>query len=568
MLRGFFSHSQPQDQTTPKASDQRNPFDFLAAVTPSRKNSHTSSSTPSSSSSLQPPAPSSSSIPSTGTSTPTLRPSASYSGSFSAAQGGGFFGQQQQGAGSTEPSTPGAVTPGGVRSQPTTGQSVDPFYFPLISFSRAAGSRSPLPPTAPAARRAEAARSGEPSPLFFQPLCLLSPLRASADALRRPSSLSYLSVTLSRVAHLTPPCSPLYHPPRRSRHPHIAIMPDVSAAVNMPSRRSRRTAFTDSPSPPMPHSASSTSSNSTLTASTSSTTPTTSPSFSSSSFPSSLRSRTSPPPLLPLCTAASPTPATTAISRHEPDFSLPAAPPALSRRQTAGPSAPRGKLLVKLIAARHLCAPSPASRPYVVVTFDQNEFVSREPVPAGEGAEEAVGVAMPRPPKLVKMVEEEGPTPEALKPTLLPATPGGGLNPGEKGRDEMPAVLVDPGEPASAEVQVAGSASGGSGSSAAMSKSPSSSGIGRSLAADRTANGNGNGNGINLDSMDADQQTPQKPPRPTLSPVNTSVWSPSDDPTTPTGAVSEPQGGILGAQWGAADHEMAYNPTWKHEVVL
>ncbi|KAM0753060.1 kinase-like protein [Meredithblackwellia eburnea MCA 4105] len=57
-------------------------------------------------------------------------------------------------------------------------------------------------------------------------------------------------------------------------------------------------------------------------------------------------------------------------------------------------SSPKGKLSVKLIAARHLSSPSAASRPYVVVTFDQNEFVSREPI--REEDEEATGFAIPK----------------------------------------------------------------------------------------------------------------------------------------------------------------------------
>ncbi|KAL1723631.1 putative serine/threonine protein kinase [Schizophyllum commune] len=45
----------------------------------------------------------------------------------------------------------------------------------------------------------------------------------------------------------------------------------------------------------------------------------------------------------------------------------------------AGPNASKGKIHVKLIQARGLNVPSPNSRPYVVVTYDQSEFVSRDP---------------------------------------------------------------------------------------------------------------------------------------------------------------------------------------------
>jgi hypothetical protein len=40
---------------------------------------------------------------------------------------------------------------------------------------------------------------------------------------------------------------------------------------------------------------------------------------------------------------------------------------------------PRGQLHVKLIQARGLAVKSALSRPYVVVVYEQNEFISREP---------------------------------------------------------------------------------------------------------------------------------------------------------------------------------------------
>ncbi|GAA5854220.1 hypothetical protein JCM8547_001739 [Rhodosporidiobolus lusitaniae] len=280
-------------------------------------------------------------------------------------------------------------------------------------------------------------------------------------------------------------------------------------------RSTRRDAFRESP----PSDSALSSSSSTVTGSSS--TPTTSPSLGSASPSRSLsRSPASLARFPPSRSLPPPAPASTAISRAEPDFSFTSQPGTLTRRQTAQ-SAPRGKLLVKLIQARHLSAPSPASRPYVVVTFDQNEFVSREPI--HEETEEATGVAKPKPPQLAALAEQGDP--EGLKPTALPATPGGGLNPGEK--DYHPAVPV---------------------LSSPLSKSPSS-GIGRTLEGYRNGTGSANGG-------------EGKPSRPTLQPVDTSVWNPSDDPTTPTGVPREPQMGIL----GNADDDMAYNPTWKHEV--
>ncbi|BGP16551.1 hypothetical protein JCM10213_000537 [Rhodosporidiobolus nylandii] len=323
----FFGRA--EDQETPKASDRANPFDFLSAVTPSRKNSSASTSTAAPPPAQQHQQHAQGQQAHGGSNTPTLRPSPSYSGGLGASPASGFFA-------ASEPPTPGAVTPGGARSQPTT-----------------------------------------------------------------------------------------------------------------------------------------------------------------------------------------------ALSTDEPDFSFTTQPSALTRRQTTQ-SAPRGKLTVKLIGARHLSAPSPASRPYVVVTFDQNEFVSREPI--HEEADDAVGVALPKPPQLVAL-QEQG-DPEGLRPTLLPATPGGAPNPSEKGA-ESPAR--------SAEVGASG-----------MSNSPSS-GVGRTLEEYREGNASANGN------ANGGEQR-EKPARPTLQPVDTSVWNPSDDPTTPTGAV--PRSGIL----GAADDDMAYNPTWKHEA--
>ncbi|GAA5921780.1 hypothetical protein JCM3775_001817 [Rhodotorula graminis] len=228
-----------------------------------------------------------------------------------------------------------------------------------------------------------------------------------------------------------------------------------------------------------------------------------------------------------------------AISRAEPDFSFKTLPGALTRRQTS-PNAPKGRLVVKLISARHLSPPSHASRPYVVVTFDQNEFVSREPV--HEEGDEAVGIAKPKPAQLFAL-QEQG-KPEGLKPGALPALPAGSPNPGQMATEQL-----DPATPAPPYA------------SSLMSKSPSSA-LGRSLEGYR--------NGLSPSSASASASaggaeslaTPGRSERPSLSPVNTGVWNPNDDPTTPTGAGPEPQGGIL----GVGDDSMAYNPTWKHEV--
>ncbi|GAA5940929.1 uncharacterized protein JCM15063_000923 [Sporobolomyces koalae] len=101
MLKGFFGGvSQPQDQTTPKASEQRNPFDLLSSITPSRRASQATGTQP-------PPTPGQS-----GLKTPTLQPRVSYSSPNT--PGGGSDGGL---------TTPGASVPGtpGGRALPTTG---------------------------------------------------------------------------------------------------------------------------------------------------------------------------------------------------------------------------------------------------------------------------------------------------------------------------------------------------------------------------------------------------------------------------------------------------------------
>lgn len=66
-----------------------------------------------------------------------------------------------------------------------------------------------------------------------------------------------------------------------------------------------------------------------------------------------------------------------------------------SSTATRDTAAPRGQLTVKLVEARGLSIES-SSRPapYAVVSFDNNEFIGREPIDAG--AEEARGTAVPK----------------------------------------------------------------------------------------------------------------------------------------------------------------------------
>lgn len=70
--------------------------------------------------------------------------------------------------------------------------------------------------------------------------------------------------------------------------------------------------------------------------------------------------------------------------KSKPPSSLPSPKP-----QTSGPS--KGQIHVKLIQARGLNVPSLHARPYIVVQFEQNEFVSRDPT--DETDREVKGVA-------------------------------------------------------------------------------------------------------------------------------------------------------------------------------
>jgi len=105
---------------------------------------------------------------------------------------------------------------------------------------------------------------------------------------------------------------------------------------------------------------------------------------------------------------------TTHLTLHAPDFDMQVPPvkrsshsrsppptlasspsrplPSHSSSSTATPSiSSKGQIHVKLISARGLNAPSIKSRPYVVVVFENNEFVSRDPT--DESDKEVRGVA-------------------------------------------------------------------------------------------------------------------------------------------------------------------------------
>ncbi|KAG5654477.1 hypothetical protein H0H81_001976 [Sphagnurus paluster] len=102
---------------------------------------------------------------------------------------------------------------------------------------------------------------------------------------------------------------------------------------------------------------------------------------------------------------------TTQLSLHAPDFNM-QQPPTASRRALASKSSPsspspsphtatststpqvtssRGQIHVKLIQARGLNVRASSARPYVVVQFEKNEFVSRDPT--AESDKEVKGTA-------------------------------------------------------------------------------------------------------------------------------------------------------------------------------
>ncbi|KDQ20690.1 hypothetical protein BOTBODRAFT_26708 [Botryobasidium botryosum FD-172 SS1] len=86
-------------------------------------------------------------------------------------------------------------------------------------------------------------------------------------------------------------------------------------------------------------------------------------------------------PALGVPTTSAPT---TQISLTTPEFKI-QRPPFRRNRTSSNPTSngvtsSKGQIHVKLIQARGLSVVSPDARPYVVVQFEQNEFVSREPI--------------------------------------------------------------------------------------------------------------------------------------------------------------------------------------------
>lgn len=96
--------------------------------------------------------------------------------------------------------------------------------------------------------------------------------------------------------------------------------------------------------------------------------------------------------------------ATTQLSLNPPEFKLKSAPPlrrnhshtpSIKEKEQAGASS-RGQLHVKLIGARGLNVNSARARPYVVVQFEQSEFVSRDPIAESDAPVRGVPAALSR----------------------------------------------------------------------------------------------------------------------------------------------------------------------------
>jgi len=128
---------------------------------------------------------------------------------------------------------------------------------------------------------------------------------------------------------------------------------------------------------------------------------------------------------------------TTQLSLDPPQFTLKMAAPPLRRNHShtpsvkekdaqAGGNSSRGQLHVKLIGARGLNVSSPRARPYVVVQFEQSEFVSREPIAETDTPVRGVPVALSRVSSALNVTT----TTSGISRTLAGATPGSSVSSG------------------------------------------------------------------------------------------------------------------------------------------
>lgn len=135
---------------------------------------------------------------------------------------------------------------------------------------------------------------------------------------------------------------------------------------------------------------------------------------------------------------------TTQLSLDPPKFELKMAAPPLRRNHShtpsirekdstqAGGNPSRGQLHVKLIAARGLNISSPRARPYVVVQFEQSEFVSRDPIEESDAPLRGAPAALSRVNSSVNVTGAVGAA-SGIGRALAATTPGSSFSSGSSG---------------------------------------------------------------------------------------------------------------------------------------
>ncbi|KAG8722808.1 hypothetical protein FRC08_007756 [Ceratobasidium sp. 394] len=132
---------------------------------------------------------------------------------------------------------------------------------------------------------------------------------------------------------------------------------------------------------------------------------------------------------------------TTQLSLNPPQFALKMAAPPLRRNHShtpsvrekdaqAGGNPSRGQLHVKLIAARGLHVSSPRARPYVVVQFEQSEFVSRDPIAESDAPLRGAPAALSRVNSALNVTATAAAGATSGISRVLAATPGSSVSSG------------------------------------------------------------------------------------------------------------------------------------------
>ncbi|KAG8726617.1 hypothetical protein FRC12_023230 [Ceratobasidium sp. 428] len=145
---------------------------------------------------------------------------------------------------------------------------------------------------------------------------------------------------------------------------------------------------------------------------------------------------------------------TTQLSLDPPKFSLKMAAPPLRRNHSHTPSIKekdtqvggnpsRGQLHVKLIAARGLNVSSPRARPYVVVQFEQSEFVSRNPIDESDAPLRGAPAALSRVNSALNVTAAAGPT-SGISRVLASATPRSSVSSGSSNGGQNGNGLLTP----------------------------------------------------------------------------------------------------------------------------